>query len=190
MSIIVRRGDRVCAKTNVPTTQATSEPCARLQSEDEHTRRPQCPQAPHVQGTPKTYGVSLVPPNGVQSPMARHQGLKRPKDFAEVRRKGRSWSNSALVLVALPNGLGVSRFGFTVGKKVGNAVVRNRIKRRLREVARHSEVARGWDLVVVARGEAASANFQELGLALTSLLRRARLLDGAEHAATNSSARG
>jgi ribonuclease P protein component len=122
--------------------------------------------------------------------MTRHQGLKRPQDFAEVRRKGRSWSTSALVLVALPNGLGVSRFGFTVGKKVGNAVVRNRIKRRLREVARRFEVARGWDLVVVARGEAASANFQELGFALTSLLRRASLLGGVEHAATNSSARG
>ena len=131
-----------------------------------------------------------MPPTGVQSPMARHQGLKRPRDFAEVRRRGRSWSNSALVLVALPNGLGVSRFGFTVGKRVGNAVVRNRIKRRLREVARHSEVARGWDLVVIARGEAASANFQGLGVALTSLLRRARLLGGMEHAGTNSSARG
>ena len=134
--------------------------------------------------------MSLVPPTGVQSPMTRQQGLKRPQDFAEVRRKGRSWSNSALVLVALPNGLVMSRFGFTVGKRVGSAVVRNRIKRRLREVTRRSEVARGWDLVVIARGEAASANFQELGLALTSLLRRARLLDGVEHAATNSSARG
>jgi ribonuclease P protein component len=118
--------------------------------------------------------------------MARHQGLKRPQDFAEVRRKGRSWSNSALVLVALPNGLEMSRFGFTVGKKVGNAVVRNRIKRRLREVVRHSEVARGWDLVVIARGEAASADFQGLGLALRSLLRRAHLLGGLENAATNS----
>ena len=183
-------GSRVCAKTNVPTTQTTSEPCARLQSENEYPRRSQCSQTPHVQGTPKTYGVSLVPPTGVQSPMAGHQGLKRPQDFAEVRRKGKSWSNSALVLVALPNGLGVSRFGFTVGKKVGNAVVRNRIKRRLREVARHCEVARGWDLVVVARGEAASASFQGLGLALTSLLRRANLLGGVEHAATNSGARG
>lgn len=122
--------------------------------------------------------------------MAKHQGLKRPQDFAEVRRKGRSWSNSALVLVALPNGLGMSRFGYTVGKRVGNAVVRNRIKRRLREVARHSEVARGWDLVVIARAEAASEDFQGLSFALTSLLRRARLLGAVEHAATNSGATG
>ncbi len=122
--------------------------------------------------------------------MSRHEGLKRPQDFAEVRRRGKSWSNGALVLVALPNGLGVSRFGFTVGKRVGNAVVRNRIKRRLREVARHSEVARGWDLVVVARGEAASADFHKLGLALTSLLRRAGVLGDPEQAATNSGGRG
>jgi ribonuclease P protein component len=83
-------------------------------------------------------------------------------------------------LVALPNELGVSRFGFTVGRRVGNAVARNKVKRRLREVARHSDVADGWDLVVLARKDAASADYRQLGLDMADLLRRARLLESVE----------
>jgi ribonuclease P protein component len=71
-----------------------------------------------------------------------------------------------------------SRIGITVSKRVGGAVVRNRIKRRVREVLRHRYACLepGWDLVVVVRPEAANATFAEIAAALESVLRRAGVL--------------
>ena len=178
----------ICAETNLPTPKTTSKPRSWLQSENEYPRRPQRSAAPHVQGAPAPHGLSPVPASGVRSPLARREGLKRPQDFAAVRRRGRSWSNRTLVLVALPNELGVSRFGFTVGRRVGNAVARNKVKRRLREAARQSEITDGWDLVVLARMGAASAGYRQLSVDMADLLRRARLLDPVERPSTASSA--
>jgi ribonuclease P protein component len=69
------------------------------------------------------------------------------------------------------------RVGISVSKRVGGAVVRNRIKRRLREIVR-SEAAGlqpGWDLMIVARQESATASFDELSGAIARLLERAKL---------------
>ena len=71
----------------------------------------------------------------------------------------------------------MSRFGFSVSKAVGGAVVRNRVKRRLREAARGQEVQQGWDLVLAARRGAGTADFHSLRRSMTGLLRRARVLD-------------
>ena len=84
-----------------------------------------------------------------------------------------------MVLKALPNELDLNRYGFIVSRKVGRAVVRNRVKRRMREVARLTPARPGWDLVFIARTEAASAQYQEIDAAMKGLLRRARLLEGA-----------
>ena len=76
----------------------------------------------------------------------------------------------------MANGLPHSRFAWAISKRVGNAVVRNRLRRRLREAMRSLSVAEGYDLVVTARPEAASATFAALKSELELLLRRARLL--------------
>ncbi len=75
-----------------------------------------------------------------------------------------------LVLKAAPNGLEGNRYGFSVGRRVGIAVVRNRVKRRLREVARLARVKAGWDMVFIARGAAASAVGERSGRLLGTLL--------------------
>ena len=80
-------------------------------------------------------------------------------------------------MIATPNQLAVSRFGFVVGRRVGKAVVRNKIKRSLREIARHSPVEDGWDLVVIARKGSCSADFATLTRSLAALLKRARVLE-------------
>ena len=105
--------------------------------------------------------------------MRKDQRLTKTKDFAAVRREGISWSDPLLVLIARPNSLDVTRFGFSVSSRVGNAVVRNRIKRRLREAARLNQVQNGWDLVLIARQNASSADFHRLSQSLTNLLERA-----------------
>jgi ribonuclease P protein component len=71
----------------------------------------------------------------------------------------------------------LTRFAFAVPKRVGSAVVRNKIRRRLREILRALPLNEGFDLVISVRPPAAQASFQDLQQELTMLLRRARLID-------------
>lgn len=84
-------------------------------------------------------------------------------------------ANGYLVLYARPNRTQTNRVGITVSKKLGHAVVRNRIRRRLREVYRLNEdrFAPGWDIVVVARSRCIDADFQKLTQAYLSLAKKA-----------------
>jgi ribonuclease P protein component len=108
--------------------------------------------------------------------MRKDRRLRKSREFAAVRREGKSWSDRLLVLIALPNDMDITRFGFSVGKRIGNAVARNRVKRRLREAARLTEIQEGWDLVVIARKEASSADFHRLRSSMTRLFKRAGVL--------------
>jgi len=100
------------------------------------------------------------------------QRLRDRRDFARVYARGKPFRNELLVLRALPSGRG-SRFGFTANKTLGTAVVRNRIKRRLREAARSLGCAEGWDVVVNARPGAATASYDQLHIAMSNLMNRA-----------------
>ena len=88
------------------------------------------------------------------------------------------FANGMLVLYARPNRMGVNRVGITTGKKLGHAVVRNRARRRLREVYRLNEhlFKPGYDIVVVARARCVSADFQKLTKAYLSLAAKAGIL--------------
>ena len=88
-------------------------------------------------------------------------------------------ANSFLVLYARKNHTATNRVGVTVSKKLGCAVVRNRVRRRLREVDRLNErrVAPGWDIVVVARSRCIDADFQKLTGAYLSLAAKAGILE-------------
>ncbi|MDE2785622.1 MAG: ribonuclease P protein component [Chloroflexota bacterium] len=107
--------------------------------------------------------------------MQRQHRLGRAGRISEIHRQGRSVANGLLVMRVLPNGLDRSRFCFVTGKRVGNAVVRNRVKRRLREVVRNSAAAPGWDTVLIARKGAGDADFKQLEHAVHNLIRRTRL---------------
>ena len=103
--------------------------------------------------------------------------LRHRKDFDAVFRRGRSWNNDLLVLRTLPNGLTHNRCGFVTSKRVGGAVVRNRVRRRLREIVRAAPVKNGWDVVISAKTSAARADYHELKRAVTDLLTRANLME-------------
>ena len=108
--------------------------------------------------------------------MARDQRLRKSQEFAIVLKRGKRWSNDLLVLGAYPNDLGVNRYGFSVGKRVGKAVRRNLVKRRLRETVRGLSTKKGWDMVFIARSSASKVTYRALREALQGLLRSAGLL--------------
>ena len=87
-------------------------------------------------------------------------------------------ANSLLVLYARPNRSTANRVGVTVGKKLGKAVVRNRVRRRLREIYRLQEhrFTPGWDIVVVARSRCIDADFHKLTQSYLSLAEKAGIL--------------
>lgn len=87
-------------------------------------------------------------------------------------------ADRCMVLYAKRNGSKENRVGITTGKKLGHAVVRNRIRRRLRAVYRLNEeqFLPGWDIVVVARSRSYTASFEELTRSYLSLARKAGIL--------------
>lgn len=108
--------------------------------------------------------------------MQREKRLTSRREFEAVCSQGSSWSNDLVVLRVLPNDRGSSRYGFAAGKRVGGAVVRNRVKRRLREAIRLTPTKDGWDMVFIARQAAAAADYHALSRAAQELLARAQLL--------------
>ena len=90
--------------------------------------------------------------------------IKKNHEFRRLYSKGRSFAAPSLVLYARPNRQPINRIGFTVTVKLGHAVIRNRIRRRLREIYRlhENELKCGQDLIVVARSRAVDAAYADL----------------------------
>lgn len=100
--------------------------------------------------------------------------MKEKHLFRRLYAKGKSVVFPTIAVYAKPNHSQRSRLGFTVGTKVGKAVCRNRVRRRLREAYRihEAEFAPGWDIVVVARVKAAYVSYQQLERELLRALER------------------
>ena len=109
--------------------------------------------------------------------MKKELRIRKPQEFSHVYHNGKSWVSDLLVMKALGiNENRSSRFGFTVAKRTGNTVIRNSIKRRLKESVRHTRVRDGWDLVFIARQKASLVSYQDLKDSVTYLLGKANLL--------------
>ena len=109
--------------------------------------------------------------------MQRRHRLTGNKRYSQIHTEGTSAANRLLVVRFLANDLDRSRFGCLVSKRIGNAVVRNRVRRRLREAVRHHAVKSGWDAVFIARRGIERATFQQLKRAAGNLLLQTRLVD-------------
>jgi ribonuclease P protein component len=105
--------------------------------------------------------------------------LTRSQDYQRVRRSGKSYAHPLVVLIYTPNELSNSRIGVSASHSVGNAVNRNKAKRRIKAVMDLllPRINSGFDIVLLARRPILEADFQLLQAAITQLLTRSGLLD-------------
>ncbi len=110
--------------------------------------------------------------------MKRAWRLKKQADVQRVWQEGRAFAHPLVILRVRANGLAQSRAAFVAGKKLGNAVARNRAKRRLRQALypHFQRLPPGFDLVLIARGNANDVPFTALTAAVQHVLTRAQLL--------------
>lgn len=110
--------------------------------------------------------------------MSKDNTLKSKKDFKRIYDKGKSFANKYLVLFFLKNDLTYNRVGFVTTKKLGNSVIRNRFKRRLRESYRLSEedFLQGYDIILLSRAGAKDVGYKEIDSALRHIFSIARLV--------------
>lgn len=108
--------------------------------------------------------------------------LKDRRAFLRLYRKGKCISGHCMVVYCLKNKTPLTHLGITVSKKTGNAVVRNGIKRRIRESFRLMlpAIKDGYDIVVVARQSCVNAHFTVIQNELHGLLKEATLLEDDE----------
>ena len=101
--------------------------------------------------------------------------LRRRADFDAVMRSGTARSHRILILRWRHTDRAETRIGLSTPRAIGGAVVRNRVRRRLREIVRErlGDIGAGYDLLLIARPDAAGASFAELRSALATLLERA-----------------
>lgn len=104
--------------------------------------------------------------------------LKENRIFRRLYAKGKSAVSPALVLYCRRNGRKENRFGITAGTKLGHAVVRNKVRRRLREIYRLNEdkLLPGYDIVVVARVRAVHSRYADLEKQFLRLAKKLQLL--------------
>jgi ribonuclease P protein component len=104
----------------------------------------------------------------------REARLVRKGDFDRVYQTGKRFSGSYFTVFVRSNALALNRFGFSIKKALGGAVVRNRIRRRLREMVRcrRQEISPGWDIVIHPKSSVAKAPFAALAQDLVRLLKQ------------------
>jgi ribonuclease P protein component len=106
--------------------------------------------------------------------------LSSPRDFTALMERGTIRSHPLLATRVLRTDLGSTRFGLATSRALGSAVVRNRARRRLREVLRSMapQLRPGWDVLVIARPGLITADHQTVLDTLSRLLRRSGVLGG------------
>ena len=111
--------------------------------------------------------------------MKRKFRLTRSTDFTRVRRTGKSYAHPLMVLITAPNEMDQVRVGISASHAVGNAVNRNRAKRRIRACVDNllPGLKPGWDVVILARAASQAAPFEDLLTALQQLCYKANLLE-------------
>jgi len=103
--------------------------------------------------------------------------LKKKKDFDSIYKKGKTIAGKLVFLKILKNNLDINRFGFVVSKKISKkAVIRNKIKRRLREIIKKEIIKKGFDIIINTNLEILNKDYNKIRLEIRNLFKKAKLL--------------
>jgi ribonuclease P protein component len=108
--------------------------------------------------------------------------LQKQADFQRLREAGRAYRHPWMTLSVVVNALAYSRYGFITNKQLGKAVIRNRVRRLLREAVRFraADIRPGFDILLIARPAMVGKPFQEVQQVVNDLIKQARLLERGE----------
>lgn len=103
--------------------------------------------------------------------------LKKNEDFRTIYNRGKSFANRQLVFYYMPNKLSENRIGFSISKKFGKAVYRNKARRRLKEILRASSCKKqGYDMIFIVRPGAKEADYATLEKSVTHLFQKTEMI--------------
>lgn len=111
--------------------------------------------------------------------MKRRFRLHRASDFVRLRHEGREYRHPFLTVRLAPNGLSYNRYGFVVAGRLGKAVVRNKVRRRMREATRllHPNLVPGYDVILIARLPMVGQPFEKMQRAISAILHQAAIMN-------------
>ena len=163
-------------QADVPAEEAAPREGARLPRPDEDDPGSSAPGGPA--GTRPEAPDGLTTTRGPNPP--RVLMLTHPQDFSAIQERGASRSHPLLIVRSLRTDLETTRFGLATGRRLGGAVVRNRVRRRLREALRAMAPSfrPGWDVLIIARPALVEADHVALVGALRRLLGRSGVIGG------------
>ena len=110
--------------------------------------------------------------------MEKKYRLRKNMEFKKVYSGGKSYWNRNLILYVRKNELENSRIGITITKKIGNAVVRNRIRRRIKEIIRLKlgNIKDGYDLIIIPKKNVQDISYKDLESAMIHIMRISKIL--------------
>lgn len=111
--------------------------------------------------------------------MKKKHRLRKNNEFQKVYKKGKNYWNKYVVMYAMKNGKDYTRVGFSLTRKYGNSVERNRTRRRMKEIYRlnSDRVIGGYDLIFIPKMRTKNSSYNEIENAMINLLKRSRLLE-------------
>lgn len=127
------------------------------------------------------YNIKRTKLNAGENLIPKQYRLKKKSDFQKLFKLGRSYAGPYFVIYFKENEVkGQTRIGFAVSKKIGTAVMRNKIKRRLREAVRPliPQIKENYHIIIVARSRIRTAAFSELQKQLFNIFNKNRLVSG------------
>jgi ribonuclease P protein component len=157
----------VCHEENISAEQQKAQENAWVPGPHENRRRPESPQEPKGQGQEKTVGL-------MDERLTPQERIRKKKDFLTLYRTGSRYRGRYFHLVYRANSFEFSRLAVVVSKKVGNAVARNKIKRRIRALFRRNKplFKKPMDVILIAKKEILDLSVSDLAAEFFSALER------------------